>query len=150
MSKHERTAIEVNVLTRSMFLMATYDQLNCPCIAGMEVLAQRLSQLIDAYSGGDAGRPNFKGVRHFTSEVSATNVVPVALRTFAHRKAKEEHDMEKLRHHATSGNSAAAAEDDDDENPPLGRAAKKRGASAAAKAKAGGKAVLSAPAGGKA
>ena len=84
-----------------MYYLATYDQLNCPCLAGVEVMAQRLAQLIDAYASGDASRPNFKGVRHFTSEVSSTCVVPVALRTFAHRKAEEEHDMEKLRLHGT-------------------------------------------------
>jgi hypothetical protein len=61
MSKHERTAIEVSVLTKSMYYLATYDQLNCPCLAGVEVMAQRLAQLIDAYASGDASRPNFKG-----------------------------------------------------------------------------------------
>ena len=91
------------------------------CLAGVEVLAQRLSRLIDAYSSGNVGKPNFRGVRHFMLEVSATCAVPVALRTFAHRKAKEEHDMEKLRHHATGTHSAAASGDDDDEgDPPLG------------------------------
>ena len=38
MSKHERTAIEVSVLTKSMYYLATYDQLNCPCLAGVEIL----------------------------------------------------------------------------------------------------------------
>ena len=156
-SKHERTAIEVTVLTKSMYYLATYDQLNCPCLAGVEVMAQRLAQLIDAYASGDASRPNFKGVRHFTSEVSSTCGVPVALRTFAHRKAKEEHDMEKLRHHGTGSHgphSGAAGGDDDDEGgPPLGKYTKKRGAHAAkGSGKAGGgptpfKAGLAAPAG---
>ena len=138
MSKHERTAIEISVITRSMYLFGTYDQVNCPCLAGVEVLAQRLSQLIDAYASGDAGKPNFKGVRHFTAEASATSVVPIALRTFAHHKAKEEHDMEKLRHHATGNQSAAAQDgaDDDDGGLSPGKAARR--AAARAKAKAGG------------
>ena len=92
-----------------MYYLATYDQLNCPCLVGVEILAQRLAQLIDAYASGDASRPNFKGVRHFTSEVSATCVVPVALRTFAHRKAKEEHDMENLGHHGTGSHGPHTA-----------------------------------------
>ena len=44
MSKHERTAIEVSVFTKSIYYLATYDQLNCPCLAGVEILAQRLAQ----------------------------------------------------------------------------------------------------------
>ena len=157
MSKHERTAIEVSVLTKSMYYLATYDQLNCPCLAGVEILAQRLAQLIDACASGDASRPNFKGVRHFPSEVSLTCVVPVGLRTFANRKAKEEHDMEKLRHHGTGSHgphSAAAGGDVDDEGgPPLGKAAKKRSSGGAkGSGKAGGgptayKAGLADPAG---
>ena len=95
------------MLTRAVLLFGTYGQLNCPCLAGMEVLCQRVAQLI-AYAGGDAQRPNFKGVRHFVSEVSSTNVVPVHLRTYAHKKAKEEHDMEALRFKAGAGTPAAA------------------------------------------
>ena len=151
MSKHERTAIEVTVLTRAMMYFGTYDQLNCPSLAGIEVLAQRLSQLIDAYASGDSCKPNFKGVKHFTSEVSSTNVVPVALRSFAHRKAKEEHDMEKLRHHATGIQGAGGADGDDDEGgTALSRAQKRAAAKAAAAAKkaAGGKAILPPPPGG--
>ena len=149
MSKHERTAIEITVLTRAMLYFATYDQLNCPSLAGVEVLAQRLAQLIDAYSSGDAGKPNFKGVKHFTSEVSSTNVVPVALRSFAHRKAKEENDMDKLRHYATNTHSAATGDGDDDEGgPALGKGARRGKEKGAGAKKPGGKAVLAPPPGG--
>ena len=152
MSKHERLAIEVTVLARSMFYLGTYDQLSCPSLAGVEVMAQRLSQLIDAYASGDSCKPNFKGVRHFTSEVSSTNVVPVALRSFAHHRAKEEHDMEKSRCHATGTQSASAADgDDDDGTLALSKSQKRAAAKAAGAAKkgAGGKAVLAAPSGGQ-
>ena len=111
-----------------MLLFGTYDQLNCPCLAGMEVLCQRLSQLIDAYAGGDTPRLNLKGVQHFVSEASSTTVVLVHLRTYAHKKAKEEHDMEALRFKAGAGTpgggTAHAAgggdDDDDDGGAPLG------------------------------
>lgn len=86
-----------------------------------------------------------KAVKHFTSEVLAANVVHVALRTFVHRKAKEEHDMEKLRHHAAGGHGGTGGAEDDDGGGvhSMGKAAKKRGAAAAAaKSKAGRKAVL--------
>ena len=56
MSQFEKTAIEIGVLTRATLLFGTYDQLNCPCLAGMEVLCQRLSRFMDAYAGGDASQ----------------------------------------------------------------------------------------------
>ena len=114
MSRYERTAIEVGVLTRSLWYLGTYDQLNCPCLAGVEVLCQRLSQLIDAYAAGDACRPNFKGVRHFVSDVSSTSVAPTHLRTYAHKRAKEEHDMEALRQKAGAGPGVASGSGADD------------------------------------
>ena len=125
---YERTAIEIGVSARAKLLFGTYDQLNCPCLAGMKVVCQRLAQLIDAYAGGDASRPNFKGVRHFVSEVSSTNVVPVHLRAYAHKKAKEKHDMEALRFKAGAGTPGGGSthatgggdDDDDDGGAPLG------------------------------
>ena len=101
-------------------------------------MCQRLSQLIYACASGDAGRPNYKGVKHFTSEVSTTNVVPVSLRSYAHCRAKEEHDIDSLRYKAGGGAGAAfggAADDgDEDDGPALGR----KGRKANAKAKGGG------------
>ena len=93
--KGERTAIQVGVLTRAPHYLGTYDQLNCPCLAGAEALCQRLSQLIDAYASGDTGRPSYKHL--------STYVVPVSLKSYAHRKAKEEHDTDCLRHEAGGG-----------------------------------------------
>ena len=138
MNRHERTAIEVSMITRSLHYMGTYDQLNLPCLASAEVLCQRLAQLIEAYASGDRTAPNYRAVKHFTLETSAAQVVPPALRSYAHRKSKEEHDMESLRTRA--GGQAAAStggggDDDDETAAPLGRRAK------AAKAKGKGQAA---------
>ena len=130
MHKHERTAIEVGVLTRALLYFGIYDPLNCPCLAGVEVICQRLSQLIDAYASGDAARPNFKGVRHFVSEVSSTNVVPVHVRKYAHKRAKEEHDMEAFRQKAGAGQGVAVAaggDDGDEAEVPLKKAKEPKG-----------------------
>ena len=58
MHGHERTAIEVAMITRCLHYMGTYDQLNLPSLASAEVLCQRLAQLIEAHASGDRNAPN--------------------------------------------------------------------------------------------
>jgi hypothetical protein len=146
MGRHERTAIEVAMIVRTLQYLGTYDQLNLPCLAGAEVLCQRLAQLIEAYAGGDRSSPNYRAVKHFTMESSAAQMVPSALRNYAHRKSKEEHDMEALRSRAggfaASGAQSGHGDDegDDGAGPPLGRRAK----AAKGRGKGGDKAAASA------
>ena len=150
MNRHERTAIEVSMIVRALQYLGTYDQLNLPCLAGAEVLCQRLAQLIEAYAGGDRSAPNYRAVKHFTMESSAAQIVPSALRNYAHRKSKEEHDMEALRSRA-GGFAAASAhgghddEGDGDSGPPLGRRAKAAVAKGKGKDKTAASAKLTAP-----
>ena len=137
MHRHERTAIEVAMITRCLHYMGTYDQLNLPSLASAEVLCQRLAQLIEAYASGDRSAPNYKAVKHFTLETSAAQVVPPALRSYAHRKSKEEHDMESLRSRAGGHATATATgggEDDDNSAAHQGRRAKQTSAKAKSKA----------------
>ena len=103
MSTKERTAIEVAVLTDAMFFAGTYDQLNGPSLSCMETLCLRVSQLVEAYSSGDAQRPNWGGVRHFHMASGPLNLVPKTLKSYAHRLAKEEVEIENLRIRAGCG-----------------------------------------------
>ena len=115
------------MITRSIHYFGTYDQLNIPCLGGVDVLCQRLSQLVEAYASGDCSKPNDKGVKHLTAETSVSNVAPTTLRSYAHRRAKEEHEMEHLRQKAsgaTGGGGAAASEGSDE--PQFRRRAKAR------------------------
>ena len=114
------------MIVRCLHYMGTYDQLNLPCLASAEVLSQRLAQLIEAYAGGDRSSPNYKAVKHFTPETTAAQIVPAALRSYAHRKSKEEHDMEALRSRATGavGKGTDDADGDGEAAAPLGRRAR--------------------------
>ena len=99
----ERTAIELRTLCRVLWLNGTYDQCNGPALASIEEVSRRISQLIEAYASAGASKtPNWSGVKHFTSTHSAGTVVPVALRTFAFRKVKEEVEAENLRLRASN------------------------------------------------
>ena len=97
MNSRERTAIEVTVLTDAMYLAGIYDQVNGPSLACMETLSLRLAQLIEAYSGGDATKPNWSAAKYFQHSTGPLNLVPKVLRTHAHRLAKEEVEIENMR-----------------------------------------------------
>ena len=84
----ERTATEMRVLVRAIWLSGVYDQVNGPALACIEELARRVSQLVEAYSSGAAGKPNFTSVKHFASVYSSANIVPSELRSFARQKCK--------------------------------------------------------------
>ena len=58
-------------------------------------------QLVEAYESGAHGEPDWASVKWFTSVQSSSNIVPVSMRSFAFRKAKEEVETENLRLRAT-------------------------------------------------
>ncbi len=125
----------MTVLVRAMHFSGVYDNLNGPSLASIEELCLRLSQLIEAYSAGEAGRPSWHSVKHFTSSASSNNIVPTTLRTYALRKTKEEVELENLRLRA----SGRAVADLDDERPPLAPTGKPQAAPKGKAARAAGK-----------
>jgi len=88
-SPKERTGIEMRTLIECLHQCGSVDQLNGPTLICTETIARRVCQLIGAYSDG-TGQPSWNDVRHFTTTHAAGNVVPVALRAWAHRKNKED------------------------------------------------------------
>ena len=110
----ERTAIELRTLVRAVWLFGTYDQVNGPSLAGVEELCRRICQLVEAYHAGEGtGKPNWASVKHMTSQHSTSNVVPTIFRTFAHKKCKEEVEIENLRLRASNATPVPLGGDDD-------------------------------------
>ena len=97
MQRGERTAIELHILCRALQLGICFDQLNAPTLACFEVLVQRISQLVDAYSAGDASKPDWRKVKFFVEDETSLDIVLKALRQHAHKLLKEEADAEGLR-----------------------------------------------------
>ncbi len=122
----ERTAIELRTLCRALWLNGVYDQCNTPALASMEELSRRLCQIVEAYvSAGTGKTPNWTSVKHFTTVHTTGSVVPGTLRTFAHKKVKDEVEAENLRLRAQNAFPAAAlASDDGDLSTAFPRAPK--------------------------
>ena len=76
-------------------LSGTHDQLNSPCLASMETVAQRIAQIVEAYSGG-GGAPLWAGVRHYEGRTSATECIDPNLRADVAKKTREELDLENF------------------------------------------------------
>jgi hypothetical protein len=93
---HERTAHEMSTLLRAVWYFGVYDQYNVGASAGMETLLRRVAQITEAYRH-DATRPSWTAVRHFGGSVDAMDPVPLSLRAFNAKRAKEEADVENHR-----------------------------------------------------
>ena len=96
-SAREKSGIEMKVLTETLWMAGCYDQVNIPALASLEMISRRICQLVEASAGGEPGKPNWDGVRYLAPSLSHTSVVPTALRSYAHRRLKEEMDMENSR-----------------------------------------------------
>ncbi len=65
--------------------------------------------------------PTFEAVKYFTSASSSTSIVPASLRAFAHKRCKEEVEIENLRIRAggATGGLSGGSEDLGDALPTL-------------------------------
>ena len=124
MSSKERSAIELRHLTEALWLGVCYDQLNAPDLAMFEVTVGRICQLVEAHSTEEQGRPNWAGVRYFSSHMGRRGIVPSVLRQHAHRRAKEDYELELMRTKLAKSATGALA---DEEETGLPKAPKSRG-----------------------
>ena len=100
----------MKLLLDILYLSGCYDQVNGPSLACIEAVSRRVCQIIEAYSTGVPGRANWEGVKHFTPISTAASVVPPELRSHAHRRAKEEVEIENMRLKARGVQPAGGAE----------------------------------------
>ena len=86
--------MELKTLVRCLWLSGVYDQLKGPNLCCLEEITPRVCELVDAFGSGAHGKPDWASVKWFTSVQSSSNIVPVSMRSFAFRKAKEEVENE--------------------------------------------------------
>ncbi|CAK0901265.1 unnamed protein product [Prorocentrum cordatum] len=109
-SPQERAGIEMKLLLEILYLSGCYDQVNGPSLASVEAVSRRVCQIIEAYSAGIPGRANWEGAKHFMPLANAASVAPPELRSHAHRRAKEEVEIENMRLKARGLQPAAGVE----------------------------------------
>ena len=117
-NEHERTSIEMRCLITCLHLSGTFDQLNSPCLASMEIVVRRIAQIIEAYSG-EGGKPRWAGVHHYEGRTSAMDCIDPNLRAAVAKKTREELDLENL-HGKFTGASGAGRQGGASTNPPHG------------------------------
>ncbi|CAE7243495.1 pksN [Symbiodinium natans] len=93
LAETDRTAHEVRSLVEALWLGGCYDQLNMPSLASFEAIGRRLQTIVEAYSNGANGVPDWGHARLFTGAVSADDVVSAELRSWAARRGKEEVEL---------------------------------------------------------
>ena len=92
-SDSDRVAFEMRTLIDCLFTAGSYDQLNVPSLACMEIISRRVQGIVDAYSAGSPGNPDWSNTRVITGYKGAEDAISPALRTWAARRSKEEVDL---------------------------------------------------------
>ena len=139
-----RAVHEHRLLSRSLHLAVTYDQVHAPNLASIEILVRRRMLIERAHSGGRGAQPVYEGSEHFMGLREATDgsvIDPALVRYTAERLHA---DSEILRKQRLSGQERRAAglplgqqarNADEDEDggaaaaagPPKGKGKKDRG-----------------------
>ena len=117
--EHERISIEMRCLITCLHLSGTYGQLNSLCLASMETVAWRITQIVEAYSG-EGGKPRLAGVHYYKGRTSAEDCIDPNLRAAGAEKTREELDLENLRGRCADGENRNIL-------PPMEEAAKNGG-----------------------
>ena len=85
------------------------DQLNLPSLASFEMATRRISQLVEAYQGTGAGRPNWNSVKYLAPGLEPRSVVPSVLRLYAYRCLKDAVELENQKQKLGSFGGGARA-----------------------------------------
>ena len=92
-SETDRVAFEMRTLVDCLYTAGSYDQVNVPALASMEIVARRLQGIVDAYAAGSPGNPDWSSARVITGYRGAEDAIAPALRSWASRRNKEEIDL---------------------------------------------------------
>ncbi|CAK0900961.1 unnamed protein product [Prorocentrum cordatum] len=95
-SRRDRAYHEVQTLIERLCLAGTCDQVNMGALASLEVIARRLLQCAEACAHG-ADHANSAAAKHLAGTTNPLDLVPEALRSYASRLSKEEHELAALR-----------------------------------------------------
>ncbi|CAK0824653.1 unnamed protein product, partial [Prorocentrum cordatum] len=106
-SRRDRADHEVQTLIERLYLAGTYGQVNMGALASLEVIARRLLQYTEAYSHS-ADHANWAAAKQLAGTTNPLDLVPEALRSYASRLSKEEHELEALRARAKTPTAPSA------------------------------------------
>ena len=92
----DRNLHELEVLCEALFHFGSYDQLNAGASACAEVLVRRVFSIVDALSAG-ADRASWHNAAYYMGGTSADDLVPMEMKNFISRRAKEDNEVGRHR-----------------------------------------------------
>lgn len=93
----DRVSFEMRCLVDIVYLAGCYDQLNLPVLASVETACRRIQAIVEAYSAGSAGTPDWGAARIITAYKTPDDAISPQLRTWAARRGKEEVELHQAR-----------------------------------------------------
>ncbi len=111
-SETDRVSFEMRCLVDIVYLAGCYDQLNLPVLASVETACRRIQAIVEAYSAGSAGTPDWGAARIITAYKTPDDAISPQLRTWAARRGKEEVELHQAREKIRQGRRLLATTDD--------------------------------------
>ena len=88
---------ELRTLVEAVYMGCCYDQLNVAYLASFETLVRRIQAIVDAFSAGPRGNPDWGSAKVMTNYRGPKDAVSPQLKTWANKKGKEEADLASAR-----------------------------------------------------
>ena len=88
---------ELRTLVEAVYMGCCYDQLNVAYLASFETLVRRIQAIVDAFSAGPRGNPDWGSAKIMTNYRGPEDAVSPQLKTWASKKGKEEADLASAR-----------------------------------------------------
>eukprot|EP00435_Cladocopium_sp_Y103_P023715 s178_g5.t1 len=137
----DRVMHELRCLTDIFYHAGTFDQLNMPVLSSMEVAARRIQSIVEAYSAGAPGAPDWSNSKLFTGYIGPDDLVSPQLRSWAARWGKEEVEISQARNKMRELKKAATASVSDEAALAVAEGSAPPGASTKRRARGRGRAL---------
>ena len=108
----DRVSFEMRCLVDIVYLAGCYDQLNLPVLASVETACRRIQAIVEAYSAGSAGAPDWGAARIITAYKTPDDAISPQLRTWAARRGKEEVELHQAREKIRQGRRLVVSTED--------------------------------------
>lgn len=104
----DRVAHELRALVEALYLGGCVDQLNMGSLCSVEVLCRRVAVIVEAYTV--PGKPSWDHARYYSGVAAAEEVIAPGLRSYVHKRAKEDFEMGNARLRGMPRTAASSAD----------------------------------------
>lgn len=109
--EQDRVMFELRTLVESIHYAIVYDQINVGALASFETISRRIQAIVDAYSAGSKGNPDWGSAKYITNYRGPEDAVSPQLLSWASKRGKEQADLATARSKIREGRRGLYADE---------------------------------------